>query len=144
MADGLINFTSHSKALSGIQNPWTSHASGFDTTMDIPKEFAGNGAGFSPEDLYALALQNCFIATFKVIADKSRLDFSEINVSLNLILDKDVNQLTIMKDAFFEIKLIGVSNNDKALRLLEKTTKSCMILNSVNTQLHFNFEVQNL
>ena len=33
----------------------------------IPSEFEGPGGGYSPEDFYALALLNCFGATFKVI-----------------------------------------------------------------------------
>ena len=141
--DHLISFNSASHSPASILKPWISNASGFEANVDIPKEFNGNGAGFSPEDFYALALQNCFIATFKVIADKSRLEFQEIKVDLKLVLDKDENQVMIMKEAFYNIVLSGAVNTEKSLRLLEKTTKACMILNSVKTHLHFNFEVTN-
>ena len=139
-----MKFISSSKSQSGIQNSWTSSASGFDVIIDIPKEFDGQGNGFSPEDIYALALQNCFIATFKVIAEKSKFEFLEIFIDLDLILDKNDNQQNVMKEAHFKIKLSGTPNKEKALRLLEKTTKSCMILNSVKTELFFNFEIEEL
>ena len=137
-----MTFNSHSHASASLFKPWVSYASGFEIQSDIPKEFSGNGQGFSPEDLYSLALQNCFIATFKVIADKSKLEYSEIEIDLNLILDKNEDQLTVMKEAYFKVKLKGTINLDKAHRILEKTSKSAMVLNSVKTNFFFEFQVE--
>ena len=137
----LMSFESTSLSASQVLKSWTSSANGQEINVDIPKEFQGLGNGFSPEDIYAFALQNCFIATFKVIAEKSRLVFEQIKIELKLVLDKDENQLMIMKDAYFNILIVGAENPEKTLRLLEKTTKACMILNSVKTTLHFSFKV---
>ncbi len=134
-----ITFFSHSTANSNIKQAWTSIASERNVLTDIPKEFEGEGLGFSPEDYFALALQNCFIATFKVIAHKSKLDFENISVKFSLMLGPGETQSTMMKEALFFVQLTGCSNQERAQRILEKTTKSCMILNSVKTNLTFEF-----
>ena len=126
---------------SDISLAWISKAGKFSAPTDIPLEFEGQGNGFSPEDFYALALSNCFIATFKVFASKSKLEYETISVNLELILDLDDTQMMIMKESHFKIELKGALNKDRASRILEKTTKSCMILNSVKTKLFFNFEI---
>src|SRR5690606_21420737 len=77
---------------SGIQSLWESTAPGNKSiTMSIPPEFDGPGGGFSPEDLYAMALQNCFLATFKVIAEKSNLLFQRIQIQTSLSVDRNEN-----------------------------------------------------
>lgn len=136
-----LRFCSSSLSSSDVAESWTSRASSFEVQSDIPKDFGGNEKGFSPEDYFSLALQNCFIATFKVIAHKSKLVFSEISIDLILELGKDENQVMIMKEASFKINLMGSQDKERALRLLEKTAKNCMILNSVKTRLKFDFNV---
>lgn len=134
-------FFSYSTSQSPVSQAWTSTAGPFQTPTDIPKMFGGNEQGFSPEDYFSLALQNCFIATFKVVAEKSRLHFESISVNVELQLGKDDSQLMIMKEAKLMIRLDGAENHERALRLLEKTSKNCMILNSVKTKLEFEFQV---
>ena len=70
-----MSFKAQAHSPAGIQSPWSSKAEAMPEkplTLAIPPEFEGPGGGFSPEDLYLLALENCFVATFKVFAEKSR------------------------------------------------------------------------
>ncbi len=136
-----LTFSAQSVTTSDVLAAWTSKASGMSVTTDIPKEFAGLGQGFSPEDYYTLALQNCYIATFKVIADKSKLQYEKLEVNVTIVLDKNDEQIMVMKKAIFDVNLHGAANLERANRLLEKTTKSCMILNSVKTELIFDLKV---
>lgn len=136
-----IKFHAQSISSSDVQSSWTSKASGMPVTTDIPKEFSGLGQGFSPEDYFSLALQNCFMATFKVIADKSKLQYEKLEINVTLVLDKNEEHAMVMNEAFFDIQLYGAANAERASRLLEKTSKSCMILNSVKTKLYFEFKV---
>lgn len=128
-------------ATSGIQTAWTSESAQFKTKTDfaIPPEFGGPGTGNSPEDIYAMALTNCFIATFKVFAEKSRLQFSQINIQTDLTVDRNEKGQPWMAKALLKIELSGVSQKENAQRLLEKTSQNCMILNSVNTEKIFEF-----
>ena len=136
-------FNVSSQSPAGIQTPWTTKAEKFPTEipMAIPPEFEGPGTGLSPEDLYAMALQNCFIATFKVFAEKSRLVFKDIHLDSTLEVDRDERGRPWMARIHLKVKLSGVAQVENARRILDRTSQSCMILNSVKSEKTFEFEV---
>lgn len=136
-----MQFRSHTHATSGILSPWTSTASNQSQPVGlaIPPEFQGSGQGYSPEDLYAMALQNCFVATFKVFSEKSKLAFTTIDVEAILHVDRNTEGKPWMARIEMKIKLSGVQQKEIAQRILERTKSSCMILNSVNTEKSFEF-----
>jgi len=110
-------------------------------TMAIPPHFAGPGGGASPEDLYALALLNCLIATFKVFAEKSNLPFEQISGEATLTPGKDATGKMIMKSIAMSIKVVGSTDKEKCQKLVEKASASCMIINSVNTEKSLTIEI---
>ena len=137
-----MTFNVQSNATSGIGESWeTAVSASSPLTVAIPPEFDGLGGGYSPEDFYSFALANCFIATFKVFAEKSRISFKSIHAEGVLTLDRDENGKPWMKHFLLEVTLVGHEDRERALRLLEKTSQSCMILNSVKTEKTFKFIV---
>ena len=136
-----MQFNASATGASGIATTWQTEAGGKSLTAAIPPEFSGPGGGFSPEDFFALALQNCFVATFKVIAEKSRLSFSRIEVQSRLTVDRDENGRPWMAAFHLAVKVSGASSVDNARRLLQKTSESCLVLNSVKTAKTFEFAV---
>jgi len=136
-----MKFEVKSQTKSGIQTSWSSKAREHELTMAIPSEFEGPGSGFSPEDLYAMALVNCFVATFKVVAEKSKLEFSNLDASGILSLDNGADGKLWMAKIEIAVSLSGVSETQKAVRLLQKASEICMILNSTKTEKVFNFQV---
>ncbi len=137
-----LEFNAITSSAPGINEPWSSIAFERENLqMAIPKEFEGKGDGFSPEDLYLLALTNCFVATFKFAAEKSALTFSKLDVSSKLVVDLDENKKPIMKEVHLFTKLYSPSSVDKARRLTSKIEGSCLILNSVKTQVFFHHEI---
>lgn len=119
----------------GIATPWTTQGPARTTlTAAIPPEFDGPGGGFSPEELYALALANCFIATFKVIAERSRLDFARVRAHGALTVDLDGTGKPWMARLDLHVTLDAPSDPAKAARILEKTAGACPVLNSVRTE----------
>ena len=138
-----LKFLVQSSSAAGMQEAWTTKAQSFDheVPMAIPPEFEGPGTGFSPEDIYAMALQNCFIATFKVFAEKSKLQYQTIAVESVLEVDRDEKKRPWMARIHLHVTLAGAAQKENAQRILEKTSQSCMILNSVNTEKTFQFEV---
>ena len=109
--------------------------------MAIPPEFQGPGTGLSPEDLYAMALQNCFVATFKVFAEKSKFNFEKISVQAVLDVDRNAEGKPFMARIKLRVSLSGVAQEATAQRLLEKVSQNCMILNSVLSEKSFDFEI---
>jgi organic hydroperoxide reductase OsmC/OhrA len=91
-------FKVKSSAQAGIAAHWETSSPSVATPvpMAIPPEFEGPGGGFSPEDIYGFALTNCFVATFKVIAEKSKLTYKTLHAEGTLTVDLDV--LPALKD----------------------------------------------
>jgi organic hydroperoxide reductase OsmC/OhrA len=138
-----MSFAVKSSSVSGIQTAWRTQAKSFDheIPLSIPPEFEGPGLGLSPEDLYAMALQNCFMATFKVFAEKSKLQYDSVGVETVLEVDRDEKGHPWMARIHLHVTLKGAVQEKNAQRILEKTSQSCMILNSVNTQKSFQFDL---
>ena len=136
-----MSFHAESLSPSGISTQWKTQTLSGKLPAAIPPEFEGPGDGFSPEDFYSLALTNCFIATFKVFAEKSKLNYSEMNAKGHLILDRDEKGVPWMKNFILKVHLSGCADQEKAQRILQKVSVSCMVLNSVKTEKVFEFSV---
>lgn len=130
-----VSFQGSGNATPGIQNEWKVSSSDFDLTCSVPKEFEGSGKTFSPEDFFLLSLQNCFVATFKVYAEYSKLNFDFLDVSSELIVDKNEAQKPVMKKLKLQIDLTNVSDKKKSDLLIRKTLENGFILQSVKTEI---------
>ena len=138
-----MRFEVEGTAGAGITAGWTARAAeGRAVAMAVPPEFGGPGGGFSPEDLYALALLKCFTATFTVIAERSRLVYEAIRLEGVLTVDRDDRGAPWMKKFELRAKLTGCVDGERGLRLLRKTSESCLILNSVKTEKSFEFSLE--
>lgn len=138
-------FAVESMGASGITSSWINrlkNKSCDDIVMAIPPEFDGPGGTYSPEDLYALSLMNCYLATFKYIAEKSKLQFAHIEGEALLNVAKGDRPALWMESLAIKIKLSGCANKERALALMEKTKSQCMIINSVQTKVSFEFLVE--
>ena len=140
-----LKFQVSAQAESGIQKSWSASAmEGRSLSCAIPPEFEGQGGGYSPEDLFGLAVMNCFIATFKVIAEKSKVVFQEIQAQGELIVDRDEKGAPWMSEMKIAILLkVGAGSDQQRFQhLLEKTAASCLVARSIRTKVQFSFEVQ--
>lgn len=138
-------FAVESIGASGVASSWINRLKDKDCDdmeMNIPVEFEGPGGTYSPEDLYALSLMNCYFATFKYIAEKSKLQYESINGEAILSVSKGDQKSLWMESIEIKVKLIGCTNKERAIILMEKTKTQCMIINSVNTKVAFEFLVE--
>ncbi len=136
-----LEFKASAHTISGIQNTWTVESYNHKIQCAIPPEFSGPGGGLSPEDLFAQALTNCLIATFKVYAENSRLTFDKLNVETHLCVDQNENKKTVMKSCKFHVQIQNPSSADKAQILIQKAFDSGFILNSVKTELSYELAI---
>lgn len=145
MNDITKKFTVESIGPSGIAASWVNRLKDKvcdDMVMAIPVEFEGPGGTYSPEDLYALSLMNCYFATFKYIAEKSKLQYDSIAGEAVLTVAKGDRKALWMESIIIKVKLLGCTNKDRGLMMMEKTKTQCMIINSVNTKVDFEFLVE--
>ncbi|PIS00465.1 MAG: hypothetical protein COT84_07290 [Chlamydiae bacterium CG10_big_fil_rev_8_21_14_0_10_35_9] len=138
-----VNFTVQSKSESKIETQWESQANSLDPIpCCIPKEFGGPGGGYSPEDLFALSIVTCIIATFKVYTEKSNLSFETIDVNADLTVDKHPSENFLsMSHIKISIDVKGASDKERVEKTLNKAIQDCAVSNSVKTGKTFQINV---
>ena len=136
-----LHFSTKAHAQSGMNTIWNIDSSEFNLSCAIPPEFEGPGGALSPEDLYAQALTNCFVATFKVYAEKSKLSFESLSAQGQLVVDLDESKKPCMKKFNLKAEIKSPNSVEKAELLLQKAFKSGFILNSVKTELSLEVKV---
>lgn len=136
-----IQFKTSAQSEAGINTHWQVESSDYKLDCSIPTEFEGPGGALSPEDLYAQALTNCFIATFKVYAEKSKLTFNKLSTRGQLTVDLDENKKPWMKKFNLQVEISSPSSVEKAELLLKKAFNSGFILNSVKTETSLEIKI---
>jgi organic hydroperoxide reductase OsmC/OhrA len=136
-----FHFEARTESAPGIQTTWLAECGEQSTQLAIPPEFEGPGGGFSPEDLFNQALTNCFVATFKVYAEHSKLDYERVIAVASLEVGLDENKKPVMKKISVRVRIVRPSNPDRALVLAKKATQSGFILNSVKTEREFDIQI---
>ena len=101
-------------------------------SFSAPPEFLGEPGRWTPEHFLVAAVASCFVSTFSGIAEKSRLGFASFNLDAEGVLGKEDGSWR-----FTEIKLRPVvtilkeEDRDRAILILEKAEKSCLVARSL-------------
>ena len=138
-----MKFEVQAASSSGASTQWNAQAEHLPPILcAIPAEFMGPGGGYSPEDLFAISLLNCLIATFKVYCEKGKVSFEEIKGRINLTVDKLAGQpgfAMTQADVFFDIS--GGSDPEKLRKLLDDSIRDCAVSNSIKTGKTFHINI---
>jgi len=114
------------------------------TTLDIaaPKQFDGPGDKWSPEELLVACVANCFILTFRAVANASKLEWSDLYCEAKGTLEM-VGRKTQFTEVFItaSLKISSQEDEEKALQLLEKAESNCLITNSLTAQTHLETSI---
>lgn len=138
-----VIFSGKSTSASGMKTSWDVESSGQRLSCSIPQEFEGVPGYLSPEDFYLLAVNNCFIATFKVYAHYSKLSFNELRLSGDLVVDLGNDKKPVMKKVHLKIHLTGIVDQKKAQLLINKTLENGFILQSIKTEISYESIIEN-
>ncbi len=137
-----MSFTSEATATPGAKATWSATSHGNQPiTCAIPPEFMGPGGGYSPEDLYGLALANCVLATFKVFAEKSGVTFTEAKATAETIIDKGQDGKPWINKINLTITLTGASDPAKAETVLKESKAACIVCSSMKTEVALTTQV---
>ena len=104
------------------------------TPPQFPKGIPGI---WSPEHMFTAAVSSCFMTTFLAIAENSKLDFTSFDCSAIGVLDK-IDDKFLMTEVILE-PLVTIANEkdyDRALRILQRTESSCLISNSIKSNVN--------
>jgi peroxiredoxin-like protein len=106
------------------------------TPPQFPKGVEGV---WSPEHFFTAAVNSCFMTTFLAIAENSRLEFKEFNCNAVGVLDQ-VEGKFLMTEVILNPTLVITKEEykEKALRVLDKSEKACLISNSITSKVSLN------
>ena len=107
-----------------------------------PADFDGPGDAWSPEQLLMAAVETCFLFTLRAVARASKLEFTSLQLSGEGTLDRKdgVTRFTeIVLRPRLTLRVGG--DRDKALRVLEKSEKACLISASLSTPIRLESEI---
>ena len=104
--------------------------------VDAPPEFKGHEGVWTPEHLFVASVNSCFMTTFLAIAENSKLEFVSFSADAKGKLEKLSGQGFMMTEITLRPKLVlkNARDAERALRILEKAEKHCLISNSIKTQ----------
>ncbi len=139
-----LKFEVSAEAGPGIENNWIAQSDELPPIQSaIPAEFMGPGSGYSPEDLFALAVLNCLIATYKVYCAKAQISFQQIRGRTILTVDKQPSEAGFyMSHLEFFLDVTGCSQPEQGKKILESAIRDCAVSNSVKSGKSFHVTVE--
>ncbi len=97
-----------------------------------PAEFGGPGDKWSPETLLVGAVADCFILTFRAVAQASKLDWEHLECQVTGTLDRVERTMrftAISVEATLQVP--AGTDAEKAEKLLHKAEQNCLVTNSL-------------
>lgn len=90
---------------------------------------------WSPEHLFTAAVSSCLMTTFLAIAEYSKFDFISFKCRSKGVLDKVDGKFIMTEVQMFPvIEISNMSQTERAIRILEKSEKACLISNSITSK----------
>lgn len=102
------------------------------TPPEFPKGIPGI---WSPEHLFTAAVSSCLMTTFLAIAENSKLNFANFSCKSKGKLDQ-VEGKFLMTQIILEptVTIHDESQRDRALKVLEKSERACLVSNSIKSE----------
>jgi peroxiredoxin-like protein len=103
--------------------------------FSAPVEFQGRAGEWTPEHFLMAAVASCFITTFAAIAEFSKFGFMSLEVSATGTLEKVERGFQFTRITLRPVLAVGrEEDRERALRLIEKTERSCLVSRSLRSE----------
>lgn len=90
---------------------------------------------WSPEHLFTAAVSSCLMTTFLAVSEYSKFEFMSFKCGSKGILDKVDGKFVMTEVLLFpEVFISDESQRERALKILEKSEKACLISNSITSK----------
>jgi hypothetical protein len=102
------------------------------TPPEFPKGMPGI---WSPEHLFTAAVSSCLMTTFLAVAENSKLNFKHFSCKSSGKLEQ-VDGKFMMSEILLEpvVTVTDVHEQERAMRVLQKSEAACLISNSVKSK----------
>lgn len=107
-----------------------------------PLDYDGPGDAWSPEHLLLASVDACFLFTLRAVAKVSKVEFMSLELSSEGTLDR-VDGVTRFTEIVLRPRLTLASGVDRAraLWVLEKSKKACLVTASLSTPVRLEPEI---
>ena len=107
-----------------------------------PLDYDGPGDAWSPEHLLLASVQACFLFTLRAIARVSKMEFTTLELDAEGTVDRQ-DGVTRFTDIVLRPRLTVPPGTDRerALHLLEKSEKTCLVSASLSTPIRLEPEI---
>ncbi len=107
-----------------------------------PPQFGGPDDLWSPETMLVASVANCFILSFRAVARAAKIEWISLECDVDGTLEK-VDRVTQFTDFQVKVKLVVApgTTEAKAMKMLEKSERVCLITNSMKADSHLEAEV---
>ncbi len=123
---------------------WTVHRRGIVDGENIPgvivfstpPEFGGEPNLWTPEHFFLAAIASCYVATFRGVAEASKLEFEGVQVTVEGIIEKKDGRLRFTRVVLRpEATIYRAEDQDRTLKVLEKSERVCLVARSLSSEI---------
>jgi len=107
-----------------------------------PADFDGPGDAWSPEHILMAAVETCFLFTLRAVARASQVEFTSLQLTGEGTVDRK-DGVTRFTEIVLRPRLTLPAGADrgKAMRVLEKSEKACLVSASLSTSIRLEPEI---
>ncbi|HWP84666.1 MAG TPA: OsmC family protein [Terriglobia bacterium] len=111
--------------------------------FSAPPEFQGEAGKWTPEHFLLAAAAACFITTFRAIAELSKFSAEALEVAAEGRMGKAENGIRFTQIVLRPLLTIrNPADRERALRLLEKAERSCLVSRSLRSEVRMEPDVR--
>ncbi|MBV8206170.1 MAG: OsmC family protein [Acidobacteria bacterium] len=111
--------------------------------FSAPAEFGGEPGHWTPEHMLVAAVASCYLTTFSAMAQNSKLRFLDLELSVHGTLTKDPEGWRFTEFCIQPtITLENDADEDRAIRLMQKAERTCLIARSLSARVLLQPEIQ--
>jgi peroxiredoxin-like protein len=123
---------------------WTTHKRGILDAGEIPRtinfaappEFGGEPGLWTPEHLLLGAVATCYVATFRAVAEASKLLVDQMEVSVEGTIEKQEGGFRFTRIVLKPtVKIEKAEDHQRAERLIAKAERACLISRSLSCEM---------
>ena len=107
-----------------------------------PADFDGPGDAWSPEHLLLASVEACFLFTLRALARVSKIEFTALELNATGTVDR-IDGVTRFTEIVLRprLTLSPGTSRERALQILEKSEKVCLVSASLSTPIRLEPEV---
>jgi organic hydroperoxide reductase OsmC/OhrA len=108
-----------------------------------PPQFGGLEGRWTPEDLLLTAVASCYTTTFRVLAEYSKFEYSDLEVEVDARARKLDSGYAFSEIVTRPILILNSEEDkDRANRLLEKTQELCLVARALSVPHRLEAHIQ--